>query len=370
MEWIEATYTATRPDGDPEALAEAVAREQSLEIPRALVPDAIAERYLGRVRAVRRVDETRWELGIDYPAELASGQIGQLLHLLYGNVSFYPRIRLTAVKLPDALLARLRGPLGGIEGIRSITGVPHRPLLMAVLKPRGSTPAHFADIARRFAAAGGDLLKDDQNLVEDDIEDFSKRVNSVSQSIEIAAQKTGRRCLYLPHVAGSGEHLHRQLELVAQRGLHGVVLCPWVVGLETAATAAREHGLMWLAHPALAGAFTESGDRGISTAVLLGTLVRAAGADISIFPGSGGRIESGHDDERAVCRRLTGSLGRLRPSLPCIGGGKTLETAPGAIERLGRDHAVLVGGDLLRRGDDMAAAVAATIEGLESLSRE
>ncbi len=364
---ISATYIATRPDRDPETLAENIAREQSLETPRSLISGTIAERFLGRVLATRQIDETRWALEIGYPAELASGQLGQLLQLIYGNVSFYPRIRLTGLDLPQALLARLPGPLGGIAGIRSIIGVPRRPLLMTVLKPRGSSPEHFADIARRFASAGGDIVKDDQNLVEPDAQDFINRIRCVSQAIESTAQKTGRGCLYLPHTSGSGDQLHRQLEAVAHLGLHGVVLCPWVMGLETAANAAREHGLMWLAHPAMAGSLTEPDDRGASGAVVLGTLVRAAGADISIFPGHGGRISSGHDDERAICAALTASRGKLRPSLPCLGGGKTLEQIPECVRRLGRDLAVVSGGDLLDRGERMATDLAAAVERLESL---
>ncbi len=97
MDLIRATYLATRPDRAPAILAENIAREQSLELLRELIPDAIAERYLGRVISVSQVDDDRHELTIGYPTELASGQVGQLLHLVYGNVSYYPRIRLTGL---------------------------------------------------------------------------------------------------------------------------------------------------------------------------------------------------------------------------------------------------------------------------------
>ncbi len=365
---IKATYVATRPECDPDELAEAIAREQSLEIPRVLIPPDIARHYLGRVLATWQLDEQRWALEIGYPAGLASAQIGQLLHLLYGNVSFYPRIRLVDLTLPDSLLSELPGPLSGIEGLRTILRVERRALLMSVLKPRGSSIEHFAGLAERFAAAGGDILKDDQNLVESDLDIFRQRINLCAQSIDKAQQTTGRVCLYLPHVAGSGERLFAQLEAVAKAGLHGVVMCPWVIGLETASTAARAHGLMWLAHPAMAGALTESDQSGISAAVLLGTLVRLAGADISIFPGSGGRIQSSQDSDASVCRKLTEALGSHRRALPCIGGGKTLEQATESVAALGQDHAILVGGDLLARGVQMAQAVKSTIENLDALS--
>lgn len=359
---IETTYVVTRPERPPEELAEAVAREQSLEIVPELIPGEIRERLLGRVVGVDRMDEERWALKIGYPAELASAQTGQLLQLLYGIVSFYPRIRLTSLQLPESLLAELPGPLGGIDRIREITGVDRRAMLMTALKPRGSSADHLADLALRFARGGGDLLKDDQNLVETDIQSFSNRIKKCSQSIEKASEHTGRHCLYLPHVAGSGNHLKRQLEAVAKAGLHGVVLCPWVMGLETAASAAREFGLLWLAHPAMAGAFTEPAERGVATDVLLGTLVRAAGADISIFPGPGGRIQSSDSDAaKRTVSALTEPLGNLHPTLPCIGGGKTLEQVPEAARELGPNCAILVGGDLLARGDDMTEAVRHTI---------
>lgn len=361
---ITATYVATEPDRDPEALAEAIAREQSLEIVPELIPDGIRRRLLGRVLAVNQLEEDRWSLRVGYPEELASRQVGQLLQLLCGNVSFYPRIRLTALDLPRALLASLPGPLGGIRKIREITGVRDRAMLMTALKPRGSSAEHLADLALRFARGGGDLLKDDQNLVETDIPAFKQRIHKCTQAIETASETTGRRCLYLPHAAGSGAHLRSQLEAVAEAGLHGVVLCPWVMGLETAAMAAREFGLMWLAHPALAGNLTEPADRGVGTDVLLGTMVRVAGADISIFPGSGGRISSSHDDEAATCSALTSALGNMRATLPCTGGGKRLDQVAEVGKRLGPDYAVLVGGDLLRQGDSLEPATARAIASL------
>jgi ribulose-bisphosphate carboxylase large chain len=365
---IRAVYQATAPDRDPDTVAENIAREQSLELTRALIPEPIAERLLGRVLDVTPLPDQRWRLEIGYPAELASGQIGQLLHLIYGNISFYPRIRLMALELPDQLLARFSGPIGGLPAIRAWTGVRQRALLMTVLKPRGSDPSVLGDLALAFARGGGDLIKDDQNLVEEELQTFRRRVGACAGAVEQAAQETGRRCLYLPHAAGSGDHLKRQLDVIRELGLGGVVLCTWVMGLETAATAARERELMWLSHPAMAGAFPEPADTGIASAVLLGTMARIAGADISIFPGRGGRIQSGRsDDESATCQALTGPLASIKATLPCTGGGKTLEQAAATAQAQGPDCAVLVGGDLIARGDHITTDTATTVAALAAL---
>ncbi|MGY6553245.1 MAG: RuBisCO large subunit C-terminal-like domain-containing protein [Wenzhouxiangella sp.] len=367
MDLITASYIATAPDRDPEVLAENIAREQSLELTRSLIPDAIAERLLGRVLAVEALDEQRWRLDIGYPAELASGQIGQLLQLVYGNVSFYPRIRLIDLVLPDELLQALPGPIGGLPAIRRMIEVHERALLMTVLKPRGSAPETLAQLALAFARGGGDLIKDDQNLVEVDLAEFRHRISVCAGAVEQAAQEGGRRCLYLPHAAGSGDHLRRQLDIVAELGLAGVVLCTWIMGLESAASAARDHGLMWLAHPAMAGSFTEPSDRGVATPVLLGSLTRLAGADISVFPGSGGRLQTAHSDEiKATCRALSAPLGPIASALPCFGGGKTLDQVADVAQTYGPDCAVLVGGDIVARGSRIDRDVAKVIARLEN----
>lgn len=364
MDLIEATYIASRPDRAPEVLAENIAREQSLEILDELIPDAIRAEFLGRVLAVDAVDEQAWALKIGYPAHLASGQIGQLLHLLYGNVSFYPRIRLAELALPGSLLDALPGPIGGIPAIREHIGVRDRALLLTVLKPRGASPEQLADLAGRFALGGGDILKDDQNLVESDLDAFERRVSRCAEAVDRVAQQTGRRCLYLPHVAGSGGHLHRQLEIVAGLGLAGVVVCPWFMGLETAGTVAREHDLMWLAHPAGAGVWTEGDTIGMAPELVFGQLIRLAGADLCIYPGSGGRISTRGLDEQRIAAALTGPLGQHRASLPCTGGGKTLAQVPTVAAELGPDCAVVVGGDLLRHADQLSQQVATTISSL------
>lgn len=366
MELIKASYVATAPDRDPTVLAENIAREQSLELTRSLIPDPIAERFLGRVLAVQELDTQRWRLDIGYPVELASGQIGQLLQLVYGNVSFYPRIRLVDLSLPESLLEHLPGPIGGLPAIRRLIDVRGRALLMTVLKPRGSAPETLASLALEFARGGGDLIKDDQNLVELDLGTFKRRISACAEALDRAAEETGRHCLYLPHAAGSGDHLRRQLDTIVELGLPGVVFCSWILGLESASSAARERGLIWLSHPAMAGGFTEATDRGVATSVLLGTLTRLAGADISIFPGSGGRLQTTRTDEiAATCRALTRPMGPLKPTLPCFGGGKTLEQTATAAKNHGQDCAVLVGGDIIRRGVQIRQDVAATIAALE-----
>lgn len=369
---IEATYLATRPTGSAEALGEAIAREQSLEIVSELIPANVGKRFLGQVLKIEQIDDERWSIRIGYPEILASNQIGQLIQLLYGNVSFYPRIRLTNLSLPEGLLEQFSGPIAGIPGIRNRIDVAERALLLTVLKPRGSSPEHLAELARRFALGGGDILKDDQNLVDTSLREFITRVSACADAVERASDVTGRSCLYLPHVAGSGADLHSRLDWIANRGLSGVVMCPWIMGMETASTAANEFELLWLAHPAGAGSHTQASEHGIAPELIFGLLPRLAGADLTIFPGAGGRISLSSDSESTdprIVEALISPLHSIKPSLPCSGGGKTLDQIPEVVETLGSDCAVVVGGDLLKRGQQLESATRRAVACLEDLAR-
>ena len=112
-------------------------------------------------------------------------------------------VRLVDVALPEQLTEALGGPRSGIKGLRALSGVYGRPLLATPLKPRGASVEALADIARDFALGGGDIVKDDQNLA-DDFEAFRDRVVRCKRAIDDANARTGRRCLYFPHLTATG----------------------------------------------------------------------------------------------------------------------------------------------------------------------
>ncbi len=367
---IHTVYHATRPERDPQALGEAIALEQSVEVIEELISPAIRQALVGRVESVEAVDEDRFRIAISYPGEVAAGQIGALFHMLFGNISFYPRLRLVDLTLPETLLARLQGPRFGLEGVRKAVGIQGRALLCSAIKPRGAPVEQLARLAGDFALGGGDILKDDQNLIHEDFESFKARVDACATAVEEASQKTGRRCLYLPHAAGAGSALQRQLEFIHRRGLPGVLMCPLVLGLETAGRAAADHDLIYMAHPAMAGSFTEPSGHGISAGLLMGSLFRLSGADISVFPARGGRISTPGNDSRETVARLTGPMGDIRPALPCPAGGKTLDMMPDMAREYGPDCAILIGGDLLKARERLARVTADCIETLSGIHAE
>jgi len=103
-------------------------------------------------------------------------------------------------------------------------------------------------------------------------------------------------------------------------------------------------------HPAFLGSFFSSPTNGISHGVILGTIARLAGADITIFPNTGGRFSFAPMQCREIKTKAVATLGNLKPIWIAPAGGMTLERIPEMLETYGSDIALLIGG-ALSRGD-------------------
>ena len=342
------TYRIQGTEAEAARMARAVIYEQTVELPPEQVAGTTAEACLGHVEAIFPDPEQigAHRVHIDFPVELACGQLGQLFNLLYGNISMYRGIRLLDVNLPGSLLANWHGPRYGCDGLRRLTGVYGRPLLATAIKPRGVPLEELAALAGGFARGGGDIVKDDQNLVHADFDGFRAHVDACADAVEQVNAASGRRCLYLPHLSGPDSELERRAEYIQQRGLAGALLCPLVLGLDRARALAERYQLLFMAHPALSGAYTNGQDEGISHAVLLGLLFRMAGADISVFPSPGGRFDVRDDDCEGIATALQGTLGGLARALPSPGGGLQTEQVEDLARRYGTDAVWLLGGSL------------------------
>ncbi len=353
---IIATYRIQCPTDKAAELARAMAWEQTVEVVESVVSAQVERDVVGEVLDIVKQNDGSHLARIAYHSWLASDQIGQLFNLVYGNVSLYPLIRLENLSIPGALANRIGGPRFGNDGVRAMLGVFDRPLLATVLKPRGESIEYFQQIAHNFILGGGDILKDDQNLAEADFEQFRQRVTACAQTIEQTSQQRGRPCLYFPHVTGAGDDLKRRLAVVESLNLSGVLLCPWVLGLGLCKDLSAEFNLAYMAHPSLAGTFTRPPAHGITAEVLYGTLLRLGGADISVFPGHGGRISSREVTCDHIHHALADPLGDCHQSLPCPAGGKHLNLIPEMLDEYGDNAVFLVGGALLAHGPDLQAS--------------
>jgi len=348
MERILATYRITASESESRVRAEALAAEQSVEMPLAAIGD---ERVLREV--VASVESIRPHAGyFDVVLGIAASTTGhepsQLMNMLFGNCSLQPEVELTDVRFPAEFIARFPGPRLGIAGIREATGVRGRPLTCTALKPQGSSVEHLAHLARTFALAGLDVIKDDHGIADQADHPFARRVPAVQRAIAEANRETGGNTLYAPTFSGGSRTLGAQARIARDHGVRLALVAPLLVGIPAFVEMQAELPIPVMAHPAFAGASR------IAPPVFLGTLLRLFGADAVIFPNHGGRFSYSRETCLEIARRAREPLGELRPALPVPAGGMSVERVGEMAAGYGEDVMLLIGGGLLSARESLA----------------
>src|SRR5580700_38854 len=109
-------------------MARAIAFEETVEVPLDFpLSEAIRDGVVGRVGPVSPAGDGRFRVEIDFPAALASGRIGTLLNLVFGNASIWPGVKLVDIRFPDSFLNEFKGPNFGVDGLRRLLKAEGRP---------------------------------------------------------------------------------------------------------------------------------------------------------------------------------------------------------------------------------------------------
>jgi ribulose-bisphosphate carboxylase large chain len=336
------TYRLAVDAAEAPARAEEIAREQTVEVPQAVVRERfIEEEVMGRVEAIQPDPAGGQRVTIAYPVASTALDPSQLVNVIFGNSSLHEDVACVALEIPDELLTAMGGPRFGLSGLRKVTGAEGRPMTCTALKPMGRSPEALADLCFDFARAGIDVIKDDHGLADQLFCPFEERVRACLAAVERAADETGHRAVYAPNLSGSPETLFGRLRFAEECGAKAVLVSPMLVGLPVFHELCRVRASVpVLAHPAFGGA------QRIAHDVLFGRIFRLFGADAVIYVNFGGRFRIGSD----LCQRLADGLrepwGGLLPSLPVPGGGITLENATKLVSFYGADTMLLVGGNL------------------------
>ena len=343
---VIATYRVICERADIEARAEAIALEQSVELPLVAVRDAhVREEVVARVEAIRQCGERAYEIDIALAQQTMGLDAGQLMNMLFGNSSLHEDVTLVEADIAPALRQAFGGPRFGVDGLRDLTGVPDRPLSCTALKPQGLSPDALADLARTFAEAQIDIIKDDHGLADQAFAPFRERVRACAEAIAEANVRTGGKVQYAPSITGDLDAMRRQIDLARASGLRMVLIAPMVSGVSNLSRIANDAGVALLAHPALAGAAR------IAPPLLLGRLFRLFGADATIFPNSGGRFGYSQAQCLAIAAAAREQWNGIAPTMPVPAGGMSVDRVPEMASLFGRDTMLLIGGSLLAAGD-------------------
>ncbi len=360
-ERIRAAYEFTGPVDEARGRAEALAVEQTIEFPADLVPDDdIRGQIIGRIESLETTGERAVRVEVTYAVETTGFEFPQFLNVLFGNSSLLPDVRLVDLDIPPALAERFGGPRFGIAGLREMFDAPQRPLLSTALKPMGMAPERFARMAYDLAAGGIDMIKDDHSLANQPFAQFEERVRACSAAVRRANEETGSNSIYMPSINAPHRLLDERVEIALDAGAGGLLILPGLTGFDHMRDLAADDGvgIPIMGHPAFLGGFVSSPTGGIAHDVLFGTLMRLAGADVSIFPNFGGRFSF----SREACSEISAASVRpiegVRPMWPAAGGGMTMDRTGEMVTFYGNDIVLLIGGDL-HRGESLRSSAAA-----------
>lgn len=352
MTRISVSYRVESPADEILARAQALAVEQSVEMPLAAITDArVQDEVVGRVEAVKDLGDEAYLVRIGLALGTVQPNIGQLVNMLFGNSSILDHVSLVDAEFPPELLENYSGPRFGVAGLRAKLGAFGRALTASALKPLGLPPEALADLCRRFAEGGVDVVKDDHGMGDQDYAPFAQRVAACQKAVRET------KTLYAPHLIGGPAALAEQMRVAEGEGVGMVMLSPMLLGLPVVQELIALHlRVPVLAHPALAGAAR------ISPPLLLGKLFRMIGADAVVYPNHGGRFGYSPAACLELARAAKDDWRGLAASLPVPAGGMTPERVPEMLDFYGPDVMLLIGGALLLAGEDLVRQSRAFVE--------
>lgn len=339
---------------------------------------AAMEKHLGKVLSVQ-VTETdnsvRYaDIQIAYPDVNFSADIPALLVTVFGKLSMDGKIRLIDLSFSDAFLSHFPGPKFGIQGIREQLNVTDRPLLMSIFK--SVIGYDLAELRGQFltqALGGVDLIKDDEILFDNPLTPIERRVEMCMSAAEEARRETGQALLYAVNLTGKTSQLAKQAKLAIAAGANALLFNVLAYGFDALheLAADSEINVPIAAHPALAGAIYPSSYHGISASLLLGKLMRLAGADLVLFPSPYGSVVMPIEENLAIKEALITFESKQATSFPVPSAGIHPGLVPLIVRDFGIDVVVNAGGGV--HGHSMGAtaggrafrqAIDATITGV------
>lgn len=275
---------------------------------------------------------------IRYPEHNVSRDFSAILTTVFGKLSLDGQIKLTDLQLPASFTPDFPGAKFGIEGVRQLIQVHDRPLLMSIFKGVIGRDLVFLREQLEAQLAGGiDLVKDDEILYDNPLTPALDRARIGREVLDAHYERTGKRALYAITLSGPVFRLKEQAKRLVEAGATALLLNTFTYGLDVLRELAAdpEIPVPIFNHPALSGALIASHEYGIAAPVLLGTLPRIAGADLTLFPSPYGNVALAKDLARGIAVEAT-RIGETKTILPVPSAG----IHPGLVAQLVRDFGV------------------------------
>ncbi len=344
------------------------------------ITDEIRENHMGKVIQIYDVpsmdlstqvteEERQYLLQIAYPVINFTPDFPLLITALLGNdASTSAQVKLLDIEFPRGFAEELGGPNFGLMGIRKLTGIEKRPILLNMIKPcTGLRPEEGAKIFYETALGGVDLIKDDELLGSPSYSKAADRVKAFNKAAVAAYERTGKKVKYIVNVTDGAGSIMNTVQSVIEAGAEAIMVNFAAVGYSVLHQIVRTVKVPILAHCAGAGMYYEGINSGMSSPLAVGKLTRLAGADIVMINTPYGGYPLQYQKYIQTAAQLTLPMYHIKPTMPSIGGG----VHPGMVERyikeIGTDMILAAGGAIQGHPMGSAAGVKAMMQAVEAV---
>lgn len=315
-----------------DAAAARVASESSNGTWAALNADADVTRLSAMAYSLRGDGTVK----VAYPTELfEAGSLAQILSCIAGNImgmKAVESIRLEDCEWPEAVTSAFPGPQYGHSVKHRLLDAGDRPALATVPKPKVGLPTEeHARVGYEAWLGGVDLLKDDENLTDQEFNPFEERVTRSFERADEAESETGEQKDYLVNITAETDEMVRRAEYVADHGggfvMVDIITAGWSA-LQTVRERTDDLDLAIHAHRAMHAAFDRLPHHGVSMRCLA-QFARLAGVD-HLHTGTAGFGKLENEDTVGINAWLGSTLHGTKPVLPVASGG----LHPGIVDRV------------------------------------
>jgi 2,3-diketo-5-methylthiopentyl-1-phosphate enolase len=307
-----------------------------------LPEDERVNRYFGEKRV-------RGLVKIAYPGANFSLDLPAILTTVFGKLSLDGEIKLVDLDFSEDLRRAFPGPKFGIAGIRAKLGVDGRPLVMSIFKTViGRDLPFFQRQLREQAMGGVDLVKDDEILFDNPLTPFEKRIRTAVETLNETEATTGEKTLYAVNLTGRTFELKEKAKRAVDLGASALLFNVFAYGLDVLVALAEDPDIPVpiMAHPAVSGALISSEFYGMEPALLMGKMLRLAGADLVLFPSPYGSVALPKEKALGIARELTADQDGIQKAFPVPSAGIHPGMVPLIVADFGIDSVINAGGGI------------------------
>lgn len=261
----------------------------------------------------------------------------------------FDAVMIEDISFPKKFIKNFKGPKFGKDGIRKLLNIKDRPLLQAVLLPEENFDIQtFKNLTSRLLVSGVDEISDHQMIV-DTLQNFRKRVETITQIIDKIKNDFGQKIYYFYIY---GEDYEDRLDILKETNSKsiGIGLSPLTLGLPLTSHIVNNYKYPVQFHLTLHTPLTRYAKRGISREgellpgfginmnVLLKLFILLGGDEIHLVSPTHSLHPFEDWETKIQCDILNYYFKEFKKPFPILMGGVTPTNALSLIKSLGRDN--------------------------------